>query len=109
MELKGVYLDEETGELRLIKPKYTLFGVSSYTLPEIILTEKEAKERGFDLKDKSGFYTELEGRRILINIRNRKGEMLKVKNPLWVSILLWSILVLLFAVPIFLIWLILFS
>ena len=73
MELKGLWIDKETGKIRA-GGKYKLFGGSlfqPYPLQEIILTRQEAKEKGMDFaKCPKGFYTKIDGIRIPINLEN---------------------------------------
>jgi len=72
MKLKDIYIDKETGKPKIFgKIKLKLFGSSADNLkkPEIILTKKEAEERGLDLKkNPKGDYTKIDGIRVPINI-----------------------------------------
>jgi len=79
MELKGIEIDERTGKLIVWKTTWKFFPTSIQDLkdlfrpsaePEITLTKEEAKDRGLDLnKNPKGFYTEIQGWRIPINIK----------------------------------------
>lgn len=62
MELKDIYIDKK-GRFRL---KHYMFKLADY---EIILTKEEAKKWGADLKkNPKGYYTEVDGVRVPINI-----------------------------------------
>lgn len=74
MKLLGVEFNGK--EFKIPKPKYSLFGGSLFSpygghkTPEIILTKKEAKERGINPTGK--YYFKVNKQRVLLTIKNDK-------------------------------------